>query len=105
MSSSWPFERPLQALVRYELYTDTSHSDSFLGGYTAEWLRSKQTGKWDIKAAVQNGCKASARVIEHVGCLEPICWADEIGISLQLPKESEKGSEDVPEKQPQAVSA
>ena len=102
MNSSRRSKCSLRALVRHEPHTDNSHSDSFVGGYTAEWLRSKQTGNWDIKAAVENGCKASARVIEHVGCLEPICWADELGTSLQLPKESEKGSEDIPEKQPKA---
>ncbi|KAL8902732.1 MAG: hypothetical protein Q9207_004429 [Kuettlingeria erythrocarpa] len=58
---------------------DTSGAgDSFVGGYTAEYMNSKRSGRWDIKAAVQKGCKASARVIERIGCLEPICWADEI---------------------------
>lgn len=83
--------------MRHEPETDNSYSDSFVGGYTAEWLKSKQTGNWYIKAAVQNGCKASARVIEHVGCLEPICWADEIGTPLQLPKEAGKEPEEIPE--------
>ncbi|KAL8858524.1 MAG: hypothetical protein Q9178_005022 [Gyalolechia marmorata] len=60
---------------------DTSGAgDSFVGGYTAEYLKSKSTGNWDIESAVQKGCKAAARVIEHLGCLEPICWADEIDI-------------------------
>ncbi|KAG8530278.1 uncharacterized protein KY384_004779 [Bacidia gigantensis] len=56
--------------------------DSFVGGYTASYMAQKldlpEGGKWDIKAAISNGNKAAARIIEHVGCLEPICWADEV---------------------------
>ena len=51
-----------------------------MGGYAAQYIAQKQKGQWDIKAAVQNGCKASARVIEHLGCLAPIVWADEVDI-------------------------
>lgn len=51
-----------------------------MGGYAAQYMAQKQKGQWDIKAAVQYGCKASARVIEYLGCLDPIVWADEVDI-------------------------
>ena len=79
---------PLRILSDQGEEADTLFSDSFVGGYAAEYLRSKLTGTWDIRSAVQKGCKASARVIEHIGCLEPICWADEIDIPA-----SPRGSE------------
>ena len=43
-------------------------------------LQLPEGARWDIKVAVKNGCKAPARIIEHVGCLNPICWADEVDI-------------------------
>ena len=52
-------------------------------------MAQRQQGQWDIKAAVKYGCKASARVIEHLGCLDPICWADEVDIP-RYPNEVEK---------------
>ena len=55
-----------------------THRDSFVGGYMAQYMAQKPKGQWDIKAAVQYGCKASARVIEYLGCLDPIVWADEV---------------------------
>lgn len=54
--------------------------DSFVGGYVSQYLKQRQEGEWDIKVAVQYGCKAAARVIEELGCLEPIPWADEVDI-------------------------
>lgn len=51
-----------------------------MGAYAAQYMAQKQKGQWDIRAAVQYGCKASARVIEHLGCLDPIVWADEVDI-------------------------
>lgn len=60
---------------------DTSGAgDSFVGGYVADYMAQKQKGQWDIEIAVQYGCKASARVIEYLGRLEPIVWADEVDI-------------------------
>ncbi|KAL9124753.1 MAG: hypothetical protein Q9217_005949 [Psora testacea] len=70
---------------------DTSGT-GFVGGYVAQYMAQKQKGEWDIKAAVQYGCKASARVIEHLGCLHPIVWADEVDIPLKS-KEAEKTQE------------
>ena len=71
------------------------HSDNFVGGYTASYMSQKlrlpEGGRWDIKAAVENGCKAAARIIEHVGCLNPICWADEVDIPWYSKK-----AEDIP---------
>ena len=49
-----------------------------MGGYAAQYIQQKQMNQWDIEAAVRYGCKASARVIEHLGCLAPIVWADEV---------------------------
>ena len=65
------------------------HRDSFVGAYAAQYMAQKQKGHWDIKAAVQYGCKASARVTEHFGCLKPIVWADEVDI----PRDIDAGTE------------
>ena len=58
----------------------------------AQYMAQKQKGQWDIKAAVQYGCKASARVIEYLGCLNPIAWADELDTPRYL-DESERTQE------------
>ena len=63
-----------------------------MGGYAAEYMAQKKKGQWDIKAAVQYGCKASARVIEHLGCLDSISWADEVDIT-RYPTQAEKTDE------------
>ena len=78
---------PLRSIVlNAELY----HRDSFVGGYVAEYLAQKQRGEaWNIEAAIAYGCKASARVIEELGCLDPIAWADEVDIPRRPPKEIE----------------
>ena len=47
------------------------------------------SGQWDIKAAVQYGCKASAPVIEYLSCLDPIVWVDEVDTPWHL-NEAEK---------------
>lgn len=60
-----------------------------MGAYAAQYMAQKLQGQWDIRAAVQYGCKASARVIEHLGCLEPIVWADEVDIP-RYPNKAEK---------------
>lgn len=70
------------------------HRDSFVGGYTAKYLTQKQKGQWDIKEAVQYGCKAAARVIEYLGCLDPIVWADEVDLP-RYPKDVENTPETV----------
>ena len=69
--------------------TLTNHRDSFVGGYVAQYIMQKQSNQWDIKAAVQYGCKAAARVIEHLGCLAPIPWADEVDIPRYPKNEDE----------------
>jgi len=48
----------------------------------------KQRGQWDILEAVAFGCKAAARVIEHIGCLDPIAWRDEVNHPRILSKTS-----------------
>lgn len=57
-------------------------------------MADKQKGEWDIKAAVEFGCKASAWVIEHLGCLHPICWADEVDIP-QYPRTEEHSKQKI----------
>ena len=63
-----------------------------MGAYAAQYIEQTQKGEWDIRAAVQYGCKASARVIEYLGRLEPIVWADEVDIP-RSPNETEKTQE------------
>ena len=42
-------------------------------------VRQKHSGKkFDIGRAVRFACKASSRIIEHIGCLEPIPWFDDL---------------------------
>lgn len=55
-------------------------------------MAQKQKGEWNIRAAVQYGCKASARVIEYLGCQEPIVWADEVDIP-RYSNETQKAQE------------
>jgi hypothetical protein len=52
--------------------------DTFVGTYAVEYVKQKQHGKWDIRAAVERACKASARTIEQLGAQESIPWADEV---------------------------
>ena len=69
--------------------------DSFVGAYAAEYLKMKKTGEWDIKKAVVYGCKAAARVIEYLGCLDPIVWADEVDIPRYPPNPDPPPNEDM----------
>ena len=55
------------------------YSDTFVGAYGVEVVRQMNSGAdFDIRKAVEFACKASARVIEHVGCLEPFPWLDQV---------------------------
>ena len=54
-------------------------SDTFVGAYGVEVVRQMSSGaEFDIRKAVDFACKASARVIEYLGCLEPIPWLDQV---------------------------
>ena len=53
-------------------------SDTFTGAYAVEFVRQKHMGLWDIRKAVEYGCKASARTIESIGAQESIPWEDEV---------------------------
>lgn len=54
-----------------------------------------QSGQqWDIGAAVRFGCKASARIIESLGTLDHIAWADEVDIP-KYPPQAEPAIESV----------
>lgn len=56
--------------------------DTFVGAYGVEVVRQMASGMpFDIRKAVQFACKASARVIQKIGCLEPIPWLDEVECS------------------------
>ena len=43
-----------------------------------EFVRQRYQGLWDIRKAVEYGCKASARTIESIGAQDSIPWADEV---------------------------
>ncbi|KAG8527904.1 uncharacterized protein KY384_006820 [Bacidia gigantensis] len=66
----------VEAEKDYMLVDTTGAGDTFIGAYAVEYVRQKQLGQWDIKAAVAYGCKASARTVEQTGCLDPIPWSD-----------------------------
>lgn len=70
----------------------TRSRDSFVGGYVAEYLAQKQEQKWEIEVAIKYGCKASARVIEALGCLDPIAWADQVDIPRRPPQEADQSA-------------
>jgi hypothetical protein len=52
--------------------------DTFTGVYAAEYLQQKQDGEWNIRAAVERACRASALTITRFGAQEGIPWSDEI---------------------------
>jgi ribokinase len=55
-----------------------SSRDTFTGNYALEYVRQKHHDAWDIKKAVERGCKAAAKTMEQLGVQESIPWADEI---------------------------
>ena len=57
----------------------TFRRDSFVGAYVAQYLTQLAKDEWNIRSAVEYGCRAAARVIGSLGCLKPIPWADEVG--------------------------
>jgi len=59
---------------------DTIRSDTFVGYYAMEFVRQNQTKplQWDIRKAVEMGCKAAARTISGIGAQDAIPWADEV---------------------------
>jgi hypothetical protein len=61
-----------------------------VGAYAVEYVRQRNRGTWDIKFAVERACKASASVIQKVGCQLAIPWADE------LDQDQRAASADVP---------
>ena len=64
-----------------------------MGAYAVNYIQQKHTNKWDIKLAVEYACKASARTIEHQGCLDPIPWADKVDVP-RYPKDANKLQEE-----------
>ncbi len=46
-----------------------SFRDTFTGNYVLEYVRPKQHDTWDIKKAVERGCKAAARTMEQLRSL------------------------------------
>jgi sugar/nucleoside kinase (ribokinase family) len=69
-----PFHRPVRVSSLVGNNTGIT-GDSFVGGHAAQYMAQKQKGQWDVKAVVQYGREASARGIEHLGCLHsrPSC--------------------------------
>lgn len=61
--------------------------DTFVGAYGVEVVRQMTSGMaFDIKRAAHFACKASARIIQNIGCPEPISGHDELEY---LPAEQE----------------
>ena len=58
--------------------TLTGSSDTFTGAYATDYLRQKQAGEWNIKAAVARACRAAELTITRIGAQEGIPWMDEI---------------------------
>ena len=54
--------------------------DIFIGAYGVKVVRQMTSGMpFDIKGAAHFACKAWARFIQNIGCLEPIPGHDEVG--------------------------
>lgn len=54
-------------------------SDTFVGTYALEYVRQMHRGEvWDIKKAVELGCKAAAHTIRQLGAQDSIPWADDL---------------------------
>jgi len=59
--------------------TNTKHRDTFVGTYALEFVRQRRkNSSFDIKKAVQRGCRAAARTLLELGAQDAIPWADEI---------------------------
>lgn len=56
----------------------TGAGDTFTGHYALEYVKQKYRGEWNIRKAVERGCKAAAKTMEQIGAQESIPWADEI---------------------------
>ena len=54
------------------------YRDTFVGAYAVQWVKGMKTGGWDLKSAVRHCCKASAQIIQQVGCQKAIPWASDI---------------------------
>ena len=53
--------------------------DTFVGAYAVQWKKEKQQGgKWNLRTTVEYACKASAHIIQQVGCQESIPWASDL---------------------------
>ena len=67
------------SLNAYENASDVCSRDTFTGAYAADVVRQKQYGKdWDIKHAVELGCRAAAWTIKEIGAQESVPWLDEV---------------------------
>lgn len=66
------------------------HSDTFTGAYAVQFVRQKHIGLWDIRKAVEYGCKASSRTIQSVGAQESIPWSDDLECAVLAPDATEK---------------
>jgi hypothetical protein len=82
-----PSETPLEQgrihVTLMNLETNELSSDTFVGYYAMEFVRQNRTRpfqsfQWDIRKAVELGCKAAAKTISEIGAQEAIPWADEI---------------------------
>lgn len=61
--------------------------DTFVGTYALECVRQKRKKQqWDIKKAVERGCRAAAKTILQLGAQDAIPWADEIDAEVDSSK-------------------
>ncbi|PVH73324.1 Ribokinase-like protein [Cadophora sp. DSE1049] len=66
------------ALKGVNVKDSTGAGDTFTGSYALEYVKQKYRGEWDIRKAVERGCKAAAKTMEQITAQESIPWADEI---------------------------
>lgn len=66
----------------------TKASDAFTGAYATEYVRQMRLqGRFDIRKAVVQGCKAGALVVNAVGSQTSMPWSEDIEAFAQQSNE------------------
>ncbi|TKA72635.1 hypothetical protein B0A55_05980 [Friedmanniomyces simplex] len=62
-----------------DMKDSTGAGDTFVGTYALECVQQKRgRSPWDIRKAVEKGCKAAAKTLQQLGAQDAIPWADEV---------------------------
>ena len=52
----------------------------FVSAYAVDYTKqkAKADSEWNIKAAVEQACRAAMFELDHPGCIFPVPWADDV---------------------------